>query len=598
MVSAYLNGELSAKESETLLRLLGSDPAALTEFVRAMDLHAELRKVFLEGKGSAEALREIRRTKRFRAWRIWGSIAASAAVVAVVCVSWVTPAHPKSVARLEAVAGQVRLIATAGRSEEVGPGREILAGQGLETVGDSRATVKLPDGTSLDLMGRTKVEEFAQGGENRIVLSKGKLAAEVAHQAADRPMIFETVHGDAKVLGTSLKLAVDPDFEKGSTRLEVTQGLVRLTRRHIGDSVEVAAGHYAVVARERAPETRTLTAELVRQMAPNSWLSLPGTHLRQALPDPVKFPKVSGLRDPRGIVNSWSGGVLDPRRNRLVLWGGGHVNYAGNEIYAFDLESLVWERLTDPTPDPAVGSQINADGTPVARATYNGLACIAHADGMFALGGDLAPNGGTPDLLWMFDFATNAWQNRNPLGDRPPTWVGCACAYDPETRKVWWGEGRSPGSLNGGLYSYDFDGNRWTKQAADSFYYQTTTVDTRRGMLVAAGNGKMFAYDIRRGGPPVRQVWRSSGGDPLIAKQNPGFEYDPSADRLVGWAGGSVYSLNPETKVWEIFDAPGSPKPTDYGIFGRWRYVPALNVYVVVTGIDENVHFYKLPARG
>jgi hypothetical protein len=217
---------------------------------------------------------------------------------------------------------------------------------------------------------------------------------------------------------------------------------------------------------------------------------------------------------------------------------------------------------------------------------------------MFALGGDLAPNGGPADLLWMFDFARNAWQNRHPSGDRPPTWVGCASAYDPETRKVWWGESRSPNSANGGLYSYDYDGNRWTKHTADSFYYQTATVDTRRGMLVAAGNGKLFAHDIRGGGAPLRQVWRSSGGDALIAKQNPGFEYDASADRLVGWAGGSVYSLNPETKVWEVFDAPGSPKPTTYGIFGRWRYVPALKVFVVVTGIDENVHFYKLPAKG
>jgi len=590
-ISAYLNGELSAEETEALLRLLGSDPAALTEFVRAMDLHAELRSIFAEGKGSREALKEIRQTKRFRAWRIWGPVAAAAAVVAIAFFSWVSPARPKSVARLETVKGQVRLLA-----QDVRPGQEILAGQALEIVGDGRATIKLPDGTLLDLGAGTTVEDFARDGENRIVLTQGSLAAEVAPQPSDRPMIFETPQGEAKVLGTSLRLAADADRGAGSTRLEVTHGRVRLTRRHVGDSVEVAAGQYAVVARERAPEAKTLTAELVRRMPPNSWLSIPGTHLRQALPDPAKFPKVGG--DPRGIVDSWSGGVLDPRRNRLLIWGGGHVNYAGNEVYAFDLESLVWQRLTDPTPTPAVGSQINADGTPVARATYNGLACVAHADGMFALGGDRSPNGGPADQLWMYDFATNAWQNRQPSGDRPPTWVGCAAAYDPGTRRVWWGESRGSASTNGGLYSYDYDADRWTKHAADSFYYQTATVDTRRGLLVAAGKGKLFAYDIRGGGAPLRQVWVSSGGEDLIAKPNPGFEYDASADRLVAWAGGPVYSLNPETKVWEVFDAPGSPKATSYGIFGRWRYVPALNVYVVVTGIDENVHFYKLPARG
>jgi len=201
-ISAYLNGDLSAGESEALLRLLGSDPAALTEFVRAMDLHAELRKIFSEGKGSREALKEIRQTKRFRAWRIWGPMAAAAAVVAVVFFSWVGPARPKSIARLETVAGRVRLIAPAGRTEDVGSGREILAGQGLEIVGDGRATGKLPDGTLLDLGAGTKVEDFARDGENRVVLSQGRLAAEVAPQASDRPMIFETPQGEAKVLGT------------------------------------------------------------------------------------------------------------------------------------------------------------------------------------------------------------------------------------------------------------------------------------------------------------------------------------------------------------------------------------------------------------
>ena len=121
-------------------------------------------------------------------------------------------------------------------------------------------------------------------------------------------------------------------------------------------------------------------------------------------------------------------------------------------------------------------------------------------------------------------------------------------------------------------------------------------VDTRRGRLVAVGNGKLLTCDLRGAGSPVLQPWTTTGGEAFIAKPNPGFDYDAAADRLVGWAGGIVYALNPETKVWEGFDAPASPKPTTTGIFGRWRYVPSLDVFVVVTAIDENVHFYKLPA--
>jgi hypothetical protein len=332
-------------------------------------------------------------------------------------------------------------------------------------------------------------------------------------------------------------------------------------------------------------------------MAPNSWLSVSGTPLRDALPDPAQTPKVRALRDPRGIVDSWSGGIFDSRRNRLVVWGGGHINYAGNELYAFDLETLQWERLTDPTLDPAVGGQINKDGTPIARATYNGLACLTHADRMFALGGDPAPGAGVLDATWTFDFATRVWQIRSPSGDRPGGWVGCACAYDSETRKLWWGESSRPGGGTGGLYSYDVDANRWTRHTSEPFYYQTMAVDTRRGRLVAVGHGKLLACDVRGTGSPAVQTWTTTGGEAFIAKPNPGFDYDAAADRFVGWAGGIVYSLNPETNVWEGFDPPASPKATTTGIFGRWRYVPSLDVFVVVTSIDENVHFYKLPAR-
>ncbi|HEX7897489.1 MAG TPA: FecR family protein [Planctomycetota bacterium] len=545
LISDYLNGE----EVDALRDRLASDPKALTEFVLALDVHGELRKIFLEGKGNAAALKEIRLAKRWR----W---VAAAAVAATALVAWALLGRSTSLPRVESLAGNVR--------PAVAVGQEI---SDLETLGDGRATLKYPDGTSLVLGPGTRVRELAP---NRVSLTRGSLAAEVTPRAD--PLVFSTPHGDAKVLGTSLKLAV----EKASTRLEVTEGRVRLTRG--GDAVDVAAGHFAVAAGDVKPEAKTLVAERIRRLAPNAWLALPGTKLR-----PVAA-KAKG--DPRGVMESWSGAVLDTRRNRLVVWGGGHTNYYGNEVYAFDLASLRWERLTEPSPVTA-GSQVCADGTPSARGTYNGLAYVAHADRMFALGGDPAGSGPTPDLLWTFDFADHAWENRQPSGDRPPTWVGALSAYDPATRKVWWGEGRSPGIA--GLYAYEVDANRWVKHTADFFYYQTGALDTRRGLLVCAGDGKLFAHDVRKGAP-IRQAW----GEAFVGISNPGFDYDAKKDRLVAWAGGPVRVLHPETRAWTVIDAPGAPKPTPNGIFGRWRYVPSLDVFVVVTDIDDDVHFFKL----
>lgn len=569
LASAYLNGELSETETAELRALLRNDPQALREFVRSMDFHAELRKIHLERKGTREALKELRPRRRL----LWISAAAAAVLVAGLALWLRTPAPG---ARLESLVGQVRGATL---------GEPIPAGREIETVGDSRATLVYEDGTRVELKARTLISDVAQA---RVLLTRGALTATVRPQPADRPMTFVTPQGEARVLGTTLRLSVEAD----ATRLEVTEGKVRLTRG--ADSVEVAADHVAVASKtailDSKPITELRAADLVRRMAPNSWLSIPGTRLRQACPDPARFAK---LKDPRGIIESWSGGALDTRRNRLVVWGGGHVNYQGNELYAFDLDTLRWERLTDPTADPALGQQVNRDGTPMARATYNGLAYLAQADRLFALGGDLANSPGpAADITWSFDFGTRTWQNRQPGGDRPPSWVGCTSAYDPATRKVWWGESRTP--ANAGLFSYDVEANRWTKHAPDHFYYQTSAVDTRRGRLVCIGDGKLFSYDIR-GGNPVRKNWATTGAEALIAKGNPGWDYVESSDRLVGWAGGAVQVLDPETRVWKSFDAPGAPAATANGIFGRWRYVPSLAVFVVVTGIDENVHFYKPP---
>ena len=45
-------------------------------------------------------------------------------------------------------------------------------------------------------------------------------------------------------------------------------------------------------------------------------------------------------------ITAWSSAALDPDSSRLLVWGGGHADYAGNEVYAFDLRSLQWTRLS------------------------------------------------------------------------------------------------------------------------------------------------------------------------------------------------------------------------------------------------------------
>jgi len=575
----WQDGALTGGELEEFVRLLDA-PSARAEMVDDFFMSMTLREIL--GGAAAPALRVTRRRTFSRAWLL-----AAAAVIAI-AMGVIFLRGERDLATVIRVQGTVRH--AGGGTAAVG--EEVPVGAGLETLGPaSAASLQFPDGTRVDLNGSTRVSRLDGAGGRRIRVEAGRVTVDTG-----RPLAVETPQGEARVLGTRFTVSVGA----GATRLEVNEGKVRLTRRD-GKAVDVPRAHFAVAAsgvelaaKPLAPKASPGGA-FIAAMPPKSWRSVPGARLRHVLPDPAAYPRIGGISNPRGIVQAWSGGALDTLRGRLLIWGGGVNAYQGNEIYAFDVNSLAWERLSDPSPDPADGGQINADGTPNARATYNGLAYVSHADRFFALGGEPArarrATAESADLTWTFDLERKQWRNMNPAGEKPPTYAGNFCSYDPQTNRVWWGETHL--SDAGGLYSYDFDSNRWTRHTRERLAsYQTCTVDTKRGLLVIVGKGEVIAYDLRRA-TVARETWKTTGGEKFISSAYPGLDYDPVADRIVGWAGGAVYALDVETKSWTATDAPGAPAPTQYGIFGRWRYVPGLDVFVVVTGIDEEVHFFK-----
>ncbi|BAZ93218.1 uncharacterized protein FOKN1_0816 [Thiohalobacter thiocyanaticus] len=52
---------------------------------------------------------------------------------------------------------------------------------------------------------------------------------------------------------------------------------------------------------------------------------------------------------PRAILRAWSSMAWDPNRGDLIFWGGGHANYAGNEVYRFRTSTMRWERASLPS---------------------------------------------------------------------------------------------------------------------------------------------------------------------------------------------------------------------------------------------------------
>jgi len=153
-----------------------------------------------------------------------------------------------AVATLGYVEGDVVLVAL-GKKTAAKTGEPILAGDGLEVAGRGGvAVVRYADGTRLELREGTAIEAILGGaGGKRLSLIRGALHPDVAKQPPHEPMVILTPHAEVKVLGTTLRIVVDLTGT-GSTRLDVDEGKVRLTRTSDGKAADVTSGHYAVAA--------------------------------------------------------------------------------------------------------------------------------------------------------------------------------------------------------------------------------------------------------------------------------------------------------------------------------------------------------------
>ncbi len=334
------------------------------------------------------------------------------------------------------------------------------------------------------------------------------------------------------------------------------------------------------------------------QLPPSTgWFQIPESSIR-----PHCFPGVPGVVGCDGLTAAWNGGVFDQARNRLVLWGGGHSDYFGNEIYVIDLNTLTTSRLTDPGRPYAGDSCVDAlvgGAQPNSRHTYDGITFIDHTDEMFSVFGSLAPCGGNAGGTWVFNFTRGTWTKLTPSGTAPrPLANDNTATYDPVSGRVF-----VYAAQEGFLYRYDRTANSWTRLTSSFSTPRTAAkavIDPRRRRLLIAGAGEIKSYDIAAANPSAR--YPSLSGCSSIAKAHyGGLVYSPTIDRIVGWNGGDTITLlNLDTNSCTTQTFAGGPsrliKSWDNGIFGRWQYSVASNVFVYYGDVDHNAFVLRIQA--
>lgn len=335
----------------------------------------------------------------------------------------------------------------------------------------------------------------------------------------------------------------------------------------------------------------------IETLNPGEWYQVPNSHIRSVLPNPL--PPGNG---PESIVGAWNGGAYDTKRDRYIVWGGGHNDYGGNEIYTFDINTLAWSRTWGPSPNiPPTNGPCNLtypDGNPVSRHTYDGLEYLPTVDKFWILGGSLyCGGGGAGGDSWVFDFAVQRWTR---MADFPSSaQLEMVSGYDPLTGHVFV---NGPASSNS-LLEYNPMSNTWINRNGDGVgYHKVAAIDPWRRKMVAIGEGIAYVYNLTASGTILRQNLNTAGATEILSAYYPGFDYDPVSNRLVAYSGGAfVYSLNLDTNVWTKISPAASntvtPTPqAGSGTYGRFRYIPSKNAFIVVNSIDEDVYIYKLTA--
>jgi len=305
-------------------------------------------------------------------------------------------------------------------------------------------------------------------------------------------------------------------------------------------------------------------------------------------------------------IMSYSGGWYDPQNHQFCIFGGGHWDYSGNEVWCLDIATLSWQEIYKPdvvtTQSGNQGAYINYDNNrypgalfnpagesiefanPMSRHTYDQM---EYVDGLGPViwGGYMWGDGVTTNWCdmcadtWAFNFTTGNWQylydGSNPS---PNATAGVGASAYSSTDKL--------------LYSL-VTGTTWTFNPANSRWVELTTMgeapysiemtmeyDSKRNVLYTFGgtypdNPNLYQFDI------ATSTWSrltpSGIGPDVSTVRGPGVAYDQANDVLLVYKAGNIWAYDPNANGWTQYSPAVRPTSAGYDPYGRFRYDPVNN---------------------
>lgn len=375
---------------------------------------------------------------------------------------------------------------------------------------------------------------------------------------------------------------------------------------------------------------------------PQGWTQLTSTKISDVCP----AVGASGSVDGNGatyqyptlckyVLYAWSSAMADLRAGHeaLYLFGGGHSDYGGNEVYKLDLTATppTMTRVINPSQitqaNYASCAETNDDGTPRSRHTYQSEVGMPNTAGIGLMisGGVYCGNGSHFYGTWTLDFGSLTWTRKDPVN------CGAGCSFTPGSPVDPFGtfSGGGPDSysaydpsrgtvftyFNGStsfMVEYTYSTNQYIlrNSSGPSAGCSTATncpsvvIDSTRHLWFMLGGGIARRSDISGNGTiTVSNITPNidSSCNALLNAAGPGLKYNSVLDKVVGYVengGGTFYYFDTValTCTAEFFSGGPASGSNVTGVWDRWMYFPTLDVYVIVNDYNQNAYVLNLNA--
>ena len=316
----------------------------------------------------------------------------------------------------------------------------------------------------------------------------------------------------------------------------------------------------------------------------------------------------------------------------MIVFGGGHNNYFGSDVHAFDLARREWRRLSDgfvtgEMDDYGEGAiypdAVYPDGSPLPPHTYDYVQYDDVGNDFLSLKGqtELGPNVKAVAIPHLFNLDTLAWRR----GPRHPAAIlnsGGFSTWDAKRRLLWGHSGDDGGGNAFVAYCPDGVNPDGTVGSWREFHpsklpgeanHNTMQIHVEADLIVAALHCRdaLAVIDPEKPGEAIAPV-SSVGSKPRIQEYS-ALEYSAGLHALVYYSavdGAAVHGIDWDGKAnWRVLSAPGSLDPiadaaaqSRYRVnrahtFGRFRvaHFDDGDLAILVRHVDSPVYAMRLP---